>query len=243
MCEWRKALQSTNYSLPYFSSPVAAQGLCAYAFKLSNDPHRGMLAFLRVYAGTLRPHTSLYNVNRNTQSVQPQLLILTSFHSVTLPTACRERVSRVLLARAGDLQEVGGVGEGNIAVAMGLKQVSSSPRLRLLTLQLPPAPSPQTRTGDTLVQSAAIARTVQKEVGVAPLLTPPNIPPPVFFCTVEPASAIVQKGEHTHRAPTVQESSLHSLPDLDHALSCISREDPSLRVSVDRDTGQVSSLP
>lgn len=68
----------------FFSSPVAAQGLCAYAFKLSSDPHRGMLAFLRVYSGTLRPHTSLYNINRNTQSVQsnicePQFLLLSSF--------------------------------------------------------------------------------------------------------------------------------------------------------------------
>lgn len=31
--------------------------------------------------------------------------------------------------------------------------------------------------------------------------------------------------------------------DLDQALSCMSREDPSLRVSLDKDTGQVSSLP
>ena len=30
----------------------------------------------------------------------------------------------------------------------------------------------------------------------------------------------------------------HSLADLDHALSCLAREDPSLRVSVNHDSGQ-----
>ena len=33
---------------------------------------------------------------------------------------------------------------------------------------------------------------------------------------------------------------LHSSQDLDHALECLSREDPSLRVTTDEDTGQVS---
>lgn len=116
---------------------------------------------------------------------------------------------------------------------------------RLPTLQLPPGPSPQTCTGDTLVQSAAIARALQSEVGVVPLLAPPIIPPPVFFCTVEPNSAIAQKGKHTSNITRVFSSQLlaHLVSDLDQALSCISREDPSLRVSVDRDTGQVRSLP
>ena len=50
----------------------------------------------------------------------------------------------------------------------------------------------QTHTGDVLVQSAAIARALEKE-GVASLLAPPPVPPPVFFCTVEPSSAANQK--------------------------------------------------
>ena len=31
---------------------------------------------------------------------------------------------------------------------------------------------------------------------------------------------------------------MHGILDLDHALSCLTREDPSLRVSTDQDTGQ-----
>jgi elongation factor G len=46
-----------------------------------------------------------------------------------------------------------------------------------------------------------------------------HIPQPMFFCSIEPESASYQK-------------------DLDYALSCLSREDPSLRVSVDDETGQ-----
>lgn len=34
---------------------------------------------------------------------------------------------------------------------------------------------------------------VGRSEGVASLLTPPTIPPPVFFCTVEPSSAANQK--------------------------------------------------
>jgi len=45
------------------------------------------------------------------------------------------------------------------------------------------------------------------------------IPDPVFFCSVEPPSLSFQKM-------------------LDNALECLVREDPSLRVKYDEDTGQ-----
>lgn len=50
----------------------------------------------------------------------------------------------------------------------------------------------QTQTGDTLVQSAAVARAIEKE---GTLLAPPKVPPPVFFCAVEPSSAADQRSE------------------------------------------------
>lgn len=155
--------------------PAVAQGLCAYAFKQVYDAHRGLLVHLRVYSGTLKQHTTIYNVTRHT----------------------REKLTRVLMAQADELQEVSGAGEGTIVVVMGMKH---------------------TYTGDTLVQSDAVASALEEE-GVASLLDPPPVPPPVFFCTVEPSSAANQKS-------------------LDHALQCLSREDPSLRVSFDRETGQ-----
>jgi elongation factor G len=68
------------------------------------------------------------------------------------------------------------------------------------------------------VQSTAVAKSLEEE-GVVSLLTPPTVPPPVFLCTVEPSSSANQK-------------------NLEEALLILSREDPSLRVTFDSDTGQ-----
>ena len=68
----------------------------------------------------------------------------------------------------------------------------------------------QTKTGDTL--TAVSEHAVLKGM---------HVPQPVFFCTVEAANA--------------NEASV-----LDHALGCLVREDPTLAVQVDADTGQVS---
>ena len=48
--------------------PAVARGLCAYAFKQTYDAHRGLLVYLRLYAGSLQPHSSVYNASRNTRS-------------------------------------------------------------------------------------------------------------------------------------------------------------------------------
>ena len=82
-----------------------------------------------------------------------------------------------------------------------------------------------TITGDVLVQSATAAKAARKDLegkgGVVPaVLEGLKVPEPAFFCTIEPETAAQQT-------------------ELDHALQCLSREDPSLRVSVDPDTRQV----
>lgn len=86
----------------------------------------------------------------------------------------------------------------------------------------------QTVTGDTIVASkasaAAALRRVQNEMGrkgdaVNVILTGVEVPDPVFFCTIEP--------------PTIAKQS-----DLENALYCLQREDPSLKVRVDPDSGQ-----
>nr|7L20_w Chain w, Ribosome-releasing factor 2, mitochondrial [Homo sapiens] len=67
-----------------------------------------------------------------------------------------------------------------------------------------------TATGDTIVSSKSSALL---------LLAGVEIPEPVFFCTIEPPS-------------------LSKQPDLEHALKCLQREDPSLKVRLDPDSGQ-----
>ncbi|XP_071480399.1 ribosome-releasing factor 2, mitochondrial-like [Diadema antillarum] len=152
--------------------------MCAYAFKVIHDRQRGALVFLRIYSGTLKPQSAIYNASRN----------------------CTERVSRLLYVLADSFQEVSSMSAGNIAVAVGLKQ---------------------TVTGDTLVASKASYNTARKSLRHRlPLLEAVNIPDPVFFCTIEPPSQAYQA-------------------DLEAALECLQREDPSLQVKMDEDTGQL----
>lgn len=86
----------------------------------------------------------------------------------------------------------------------------------------------QTVTGDTAVASKASAAAAllraQNKMGrkgddVNVFLTGVEVPNPVFFCTIEPPSMAKQA-------------------DLEHALYCLQREDPSLKVRVDPDSGQ-----
>uniref|UniRef100_A0AAA9STG3 Ribosome-releasing factor 2, mitochondrial n=2 Tax=Bos TaxID=9903 RepID=A0AAA9STG3_BOVIN len=122
-----------------------------------------------------------------------------------------ERVSRLLLPFADQHIEIPLLTAGNIALTVGLKH---------------------TATGDTIVSSRSSALAAsrrakregekkQKENNEAErlLLAGVEIPEPVFFCTIEPPSMAKQ-------------------PDLDHALKCLQREDPSLKVKLDPDSGQ-----
>lgn len=124
---------------------------------------------------------------------------------------CTERVSRLLLPFADQHIEIPLLTAGNIALTVGLKH---------------------TATGDTIVSSRSSALAAsrrakregekkQKENNEAErlLLAGVEIPEPVFFCTIEPPSMAKQ-------------------PDLDHALKCLQREDPSLKVKLDPDSGQ-----
>ncbi|XP_036435832.1 ribosome-releasing factor 2, mitochondrial [Colossoma macropomum] len=166
--------------------------LCALAFKVVHDKQRGPLVFLRIYSGTMKPQSAIYNINRNGT----------------------ERMSRLLLPFADQHVEIPSLSAGNIALTVGLKQ---------------------TVTGDTVVSSkasaAAAARRAQKGVeekrgsagsgreSSSLVLAGVEVPDPVFFCSIEP--------------PTMSKQA-----DLEHALNCLQREDPSLKVRTDPDSGQ-----
>uniref|UniRef100_A0ABI7ZSI1 Ribosome-releasing factor 2, mitochondrial n=1 Tax=Felis catus TaxID=9685 RepID=A0ABI7ZSI1_FELCA len=124
---------------------------------------------------------------------------------------CTERISRLLLPFADQHIEIPSLTAGNIALTVGLKH---------------------TATGDTIASSKssalAAARRAETEGGKKHrrnneaerlLLAGVEIPEPVFFCTIEPPSVAKQ-------------------PDLDYVLKCLQREDPSLKVKLDADSGQ-----
>ena len=91
----------------------------------------------------------------------------------------------------------------------------------------------QTFTGDTLTASHQVANSVEKayrsehsstdgatDTDRTPVLAGVTLPDPVFFCAIEPVSMRQQRA-------------------LDDALECLTKEDPSLRVTHNADTGQV----
>jgi len=73
--------------------------LTALAFKIMNDPYVGKLTFIRVYSGSIKSGSYVYN------SISGK----------------KERISRVLQMHANHRQDIDEVTAGNIAAAIGLK--------------------------------------------------------------------------------------------------------------------------
>jgi elongation factor G len=79
----------------------------ALAFKIMTDPYVGKLAFFRVYSGTLKSGSYIYNST----------------------TEKRERVSRILRMHANHREEVEEVYAGDIAAAVGFKEITTGDTL------------------------------------------------------------------------------------------------------------------
>jgi elongation factor G len=79
----------------------------ALAFKLMTDPFVGQLTFIRVYSGVLTSGSSVYNTTKGRS----------------------ERVGRLLKMHANKREEIKEVYAGDIAAAVGLKQVSTGDTL------------------------------------------------------------------------------------------------------------------
>jgi elongation factor G len=110
-----------------------------------------------------------------------------------------ERAPRLLKMYASDAVEVDSIASGQIGVITGLKHA---------------------RTGDTLIVYRGLQMKGSPAGGLNSLqLRPINVPPPVFFTSIEPHSLSEQKH--------VQES-----------LGILLREDPSLHLSIDEESGQ-----
>src|SRR5690606_29238309 len=137
----------------------------ALAFKILNDPFVGSLTFLRVYSGVMKTGDMVYVSTKDK----------------------RERIGRLLQMHASDRSEIKEVLAGDIAAAVGLKDVI---------------------TGDTLCDE-------HKPI----ILEKMVIPIPVISVAVAPKTKADQEKMGT-------------------ALGRLAREDPSLRVSTNEESGQ-----
>ena len=75
----------------------------ALAFKIATDPYVGKLCFFRVYSGTVKAGTTVYNANKDTN----------------------ERLGRILQMHANHRQDLEEVFAGDIAAAVGLKSTTT----------------------------------------------------------------------------------------------------------------------
>jgi elongation factor G len=75
----------------------------ALIFKIMNDPYVGHLAFLRVYSGSLKAGSTVFNASRGRD----------------------ERIGRLLKMHANKREEIDAVYSGDIAAAVGLKDVAT----------------------------------------------------------------------------------------------------------------------
>lgn len=149
----------------------------ALAFKVVNDPKRGVLVYVRVYHGSITKGSLLYNTNLGNV----------------------ERSPRLLRMYASEAVEIDDISEGQIGVIAGLKFA---------------------RTGDTLLvyQGLGANKPLPKPIDTLQL-RPIDVPPPLFFTSIEPNSLAEEK-------------------NLNDTIQLLLREDPSLSVSVDKESGQ-----
>jgi elongation factor G len=124
----------------------------ALAFKIMADPYVGKLAYFRVYSGRLEAGSRILNVT----------------------TGRTERIGRILIMHANEREEVPEVFAGDIAAAVGIKQVSTGDTLaapdkpiRLETIEFPEpvikvAIEPKTKA-DQEKMSTALGRLAEED--------------------------------------------------------------------------------
>ena len=87
--------------------PSDDEPFAALAFKIATDPFVGKLCFFRVYSGTLDAGTSVLNANKDS----------------------KERIGRILQMHANHREDIDRVFAGDIAAAVGLKNVTTGETL------------------------------------------------------------------------------------------------------------------
>ncbi len=124
----------------------------ALAFKIATDPFVGTLTFFRVYSGVLKSGDTVYNPGRSK----------------------KERLGRILQMHANDRQEIKEVRAGDIAAAVGLKDVTTGDTLcdlgHIITLERMEFPEPvisvavEPKTkGDQEKMSVALSKLAQED--------------------------------------------------------------------------------
>lgn len=119
-----------------------------------------------------------------------------------------EQTGKVMIVEADDFEEVSEITEGNIAAVTGMKVTVTGDMVSSSVTAFNAAKKAWSQ------KQGASSEEVNDDYGLSV-----QIPDPVFFCSIEPPSQAYQS-------------------ELDTALEQLQREDPSLRVSQNEETGQ-----
>jgi len=92
---------------PILVEPDEKKSLCALAFKVVHDHHRGMLTYVRIYSGSMKFGIPLLCVNRR----------------------IREKPMKLFQAAADELNEIEHISAGDIGVVVGLKATATGDTL------------------------------------------------------------------------------------------------------------------
>ncbi len=113
----RRSRASTSDGEPITRKADDDEPFAALAFKILNDPFVGNLTFFRVYSGTLNSGDTVYVPTKGT----------------------KERIGRLLQMHANERTEIKEVRAGDIAAAVGLKDVTTGDTLcdpdKVITLE------------------------------------------------------------------------------------------------------------
>jgi elongation factor G len=141
-----------EHELEIERKPDDTEPFAALAFKIMADPYVGKLTYFRVYSGKLEAGSRVLNVN----------------------TGRTERIGRILMMHANEREEVSEVYAGDIAAAVGIKQVVTGDTLaatdqpiRLETIEFPEpvikvAVEPKTKA-DQEKMSVALGRLAEED--------------------------------------------------------------------------------
>jgi elongation factor G len=102
-------IRGTNPETGNFEEIVASNDapFCALCFKIATDPYVGKLNYIRVYSGTLKSGSYIYNASRRT----------------------RERVTKLVRMHANRQEITESVSTGDIVAAVGLKETKTGDTL------------------------------------------------------------------------------------------------------------------
>lgn len=192
----------------YNINKISLSSLFARIFKIRYDKHKGSLTFLRLYNGRLNKGQKICYINRERT----------------------ETCGKLYVSYADEFQEVDAIENGNIAVVSGLKVLYHYfdnffyNHCLFKLAQCGDWVSTSQRSGQEIANKISnLSNSKKSKLDNSSIqnrfVLEPQIPEPVFFCSIEPQSEAYQNL-------------------LEQALSELQREDPSFRTSYDENSGQ-----